>query len=73
MKRGKEFSSGDHVMWRNGAGRITGFVLRKAICRFGVSGRMFDASPLAPRFLVRRDETGELAVVAPDAMRLLPH
>jgi hypothetical protein len=70
--RGRQFESGDHVAWRHGARRVTGQVLRKAICRFGVAGQFFDASPKAPRVLIRRDDDGKLAVLTPGDLHALP-
>ncbi len=49
----------------------TGWVLRKAICRFGVAGELFDASPKAPRVLIRRDDDGKLAVLTPADLHVL--
>lgn len=69
--RGQQFESGDHVVWRHGARRVTGWVLRKAICRFGVAGELFDASPKAPRVLIRRDDDGKLAVLTPADLHVL--
>ena len=69
----KQFDSGDHVVWRHGARRVTGCVLRKAICRFGVADEFFDASPKSPRLLIRRDDDGKLAVLTPADLHALPN
>lgn len=71
--RGREVESGDHVVWRNGARRATGWVLRKATCRFGLAGAQFDASPRNPCVLVRREDDGKLAVLTPADLHLLPN
>ncbi len=71
--RGKEISSGDHVMWRKGARRATGWVLRKATCQFGLAGQLFDASPKAPRVLIRCDKDGKLTVLTPGDLNRLPN
>ncbi len=69
--RGRQFESGDHVVWRRGARRVTGCVLRKAICRFGLAGESFDASPKAPRILIRQDGDGKLTVLTPGELHEL--
>lgn len=71
--RSKHFGSGDHVVWRTGARRVTGWVLRQATCRFGLAGQSFEASPKAPRVLIRRDDDGKLTVLTPGDLHLLPN
>ncbi len=68
-----EVGAGAWVRWRVGRGSVTGQVLRKAVCRIAVSGEEYPASPNAPRFLVRRDDTGQLVSVASAQVRPLAH
>lgn len=63
------FRKGDHVEWDSHGGTAVGKVEKKITSRTEAGGRMVDASPDEPQYLVRSDKSGGTAVHKPDALR----
>lgn len=60
MAKPMDLIAGDRVFWNAPDGRLTGEVLRRAVCRLSLADQEFEASKDEPRFIVRADRGGEL-------------
>ncbi|WP_328443671.1 MULTISPECIES: DUF2945 domain-containing protein [unclassified Amycolatopsis] len=63
-----DFEKGDRVRWDAGNESSTGTIEEEITSRTHAGGRVVDASPDAPQFLVRSEKTGRTAVHRPDAI-----
>ncbi len=63
------FRKGDKVEWNSHGGKTIGTVEKKITSRTEAGGRVVDASPDEPQYLVRSDKSGGDAVHKPDALR----
>ncbi|MET9067929.1 DUF2945 domain-containing protein [Streptosporangium sandarakinum] len=66
---GDELSVGDEVTWNSHGSTVSGRVEKKITERTEAAGRVVDASPDDPQYLVRSDESGGSAVHRPSALR----
>jgi hypothetical protein len=57
-----EFKRGDPVEWHSEAGRVRGTVLKKVTRAITFQGCRRHASPQEPRYIVKTDQTGDLAL-----------
>ncbi|MEU9834595.1 DUF2945 domain-containing protein [Streptosporangium sp. NPDC048047] len=64
-----ELSVGDEVTWNSHGSTVSGKVEKKITERTEAAGRVVDASPDEPQYLVRSDESGRSAVHRPSALR----
>ncbi|GII87939.1 hypothetical protein Ssi03_59290 [Sphaerisporangium siamense] len=64
-----DISVGDKVTWKSHGGTATGTVEQKITERTERAGRVVDASPDDPQYLVKSDKSGRSAVHKPSALR----
>ena len=62
------FKVGDHVRWNSEAGHILGKVTKVHTKEVELMGRHRHASPEAPKYEVKSDKTGHLAMHKEDAL-----
>ncbi|WP_308250250.1 DUF2945 domain-containing protein [Sphaerisporangium fuscum] len=59
---------GDKVAWKSHGSEATGTVEQKITKRTERAGRVVDASPEEPQYLVKSDKSGRKAVHKPSAL-----
>lgn len=64
-----QLAVGDEVTWSSHGSTVSGKVEKKIVERTDAAGRIVDASPEDPQYLVRSDESGKTAVHKPAALR----
>ncbi|RIV36927.1 hypervirulence associated TUDOR domain-containing protein [Micromonospora radicis] len=65
----KEFRRGDHVSWASHSGRAHGVVQEKLTERTRVRGHTVNASPQAPQYRIRNDDSGRDVAHHPEVLR----
>lgn len=67
----RAFKIGDHVSWNSEAGRVRGFIRRKASAPVEFKGYTVRASREEPQYLIESDKTDHLAMHKGSALRKL--
>ncbi|MBX7264608.1 DUF2945 domain-containing protein [Micromonospora sp. Llam7] len=67
-----EFHPGDHVSWASHSGRGHGVVQERLTERTRLRGRAVNASPQAPQYRIRNDDSGRDVAHRPEVLRREP-
>ncbi|ASW55962.1 DUF2945 domain-containing protein [Plantactinospora sp. KBS50] len=69
MASQQRFRKGDHVSWASHGGRGHGVVQGEITERTRIRGRTVNASPEAPQYRIRNDDSGRDVAHRPEALR----
>ena len=64
----KSFSKGDKVSWNTSQGETRGEVVRKVTSEAHIKGHKVAARPDNPEYIVKSDESGDVAAHKPGAL-----
>ncbi|MFC7548544.1 DUF2945 domain-containing protein [Plantactinospora sp. GCM10030261] len=65
----QKFHRGDHVSWASHSGRGHGVVQEEITERTRIRGRTVNASPEAPQYRIRNEDSGKDVAHRPEALR----
>ncbi|MGV3711330.1 MAG: HVA1 family protein [Gemmatimonas sp.] len=68
----KTLKQGDHVSWNTSQGRTQGVVQKKLTRPMKIKDHQVSASTDNPEYLVKSDQSGELAAHKPESLRKTP-
>ncbi|BBN08449.1 hypothetical protein MPTK1_4g11650 [Marchantia polymorpha subsp. ruderalis] len=63
-----EFEKGDHVSWKYGAGKATGYIVEKLTEPAKLGTKKFQASVDEPRYKIKSDKSGKMAIRNPETL-----
>lgn len=64
----KSLKTGDKVSWETSQGKTTGTIVKKLTKAAKVKGHVAKASPDAPQYKVKSDQTDAVAIHKPDSL-----